>query len=439
MKEEFSMKKINRWLIGVLLFGAVFIETNGWMQPETVNAVQSSRRFRVEAYATYATITYERYTLFEELDAEVDGRETNGEKLNQTYRVDQRYTRGIESYLHLVDNEGASVGYISESSVTVSEEPEGVKQPLVQTMTIKRSGYPIYPDLKKGFKEKTGRYINESVKITGAYHTFSGQTFYEVSTEQENFLGYIEQDAFKEPIKKKQTKRTVKKNKKTTTQKKTTTTETMEEKTVEQTTKPVEAATTFSGLSSPYLIGGTIPPVQNNFLTESPIANKKIAYSNQTQQEFIDLLVPHAQELGKEYDLFPSLMIAQAALESAYGQSQLSTEANNLFGIKYSGYSSNSEIGKYEIPSDEFVNGKQVTLPATFRKYPTIRASLEDYAKLLANGLNYSPRFYAGSWRSQAGNYQTAARALTGKYATDPSYGEKLIQVIQNWNLAQYD
>jgi flagellum-specific peptidoglycan hydrolase FlgJ len=153
---------------------------------------------------------------------------------------------------------------------------------------------------------------------------------------------------------------------------------------------------------------------------------------------FIKAIAPSAQKLADQYGLYPSVMIAQAALESGFGASKLSKEANNLFGIKFSS-GDEGKFEKYDIPSDEFINGIRVTLPASFRKYATISDSLLDNAKLLANGLSWNAKFYQGTWRKNARTYQEATQSLTGKYATDPNYHTKLNQLIVTWDLTKYD
>lgn len=157
---------------------------------------------------------------------------------------------------------------------------------------------------------------------------------------------------------------------------------------------------------------------------------------NATTEEFISKVGEQARTAGQEKDLYASVMIAQAILESGSGSSQLAQEPNNnLFGIK----------GDYE---GQFVNygtweddgqGNSYNTDASFRVYPSVKESFEDYSKLLTDGLTENPTFYQGTWKSHTTSYQDATQALTGSYATDTQYNEKLNGLIETYNLTQYD
>src|SRR5699024_4752688 len=118
---------------------------------------------------------------------------------------------------------------------------------------------------------------------------------------------------------------------------------------------------------------------------------------------------------------------AQAALESAWGTSTLTTTANNYFGIKgsYNGASVTMKTAEYDS------NGQLYYTNANFRKYPSAKASMTDNAKLLRNGTSYNTSIYSGTWRENAATYADAANALTGTYATSPTYGSSLISIIK--------
>ena len=152
---------------------------------------------------------------------------------------------------------------------------------------------------------------------------------------------------------------------------------------------------------------------------------------------FINSISSYAVSLGQEYNIYPSVMIAQAILESGWGESGLSSAPNhNLFGIKGS-YNGNSVALK----TSEWSESKGwYTITANFRKYPSYRESLEDNAKLLRNGLTWNAANYSGTWRENASNYKEATAGLVkGGYATDPSYAASLNNIIVNYNLTQYD
>lgn len=150
-----------------------------------------------------------------------------------------------------------------------------------------------------------------------------------------------------------------------------------------------------------------------------------------TEEQFIKEIAPIAQELAYNNDLYASVMIAQASLESGFGNSGLSFYDNNLFGIKGSYNGSGTEYSTLEDGEDGLYEIK-----ATFRKYPSYKESLEDYVDLLKN---QNANYYYGSWKSNTYNYQDATRWLTGKYATDRSYYKKLDRIIEKYNLTRFD
>lgn len=154
-----------------------------------------------------------------------------------------------------------------------------------------------------------------------------------------------------------------------------------------------------------------------------------------TEKEFINNLAHHAKVLSKKYNLYASVMIAQAIHESGWGLSALSLPPNyNLFGIK-GHYKGKSVVMK----TWEEVNGSPLWINAEFRKYPSYYESMEDNAKLLRNGLDWNKDYYKGAWKEVASGYRDVTKWLTGRYATDSQYNAKLNKLIVDYNLTQYD
>lgn len=157
---------------------------------------------------------------------------------------------------------------------------------------------------------------------------------------------------------------------------------------------------------------------------------------NQTTEDFIKKIAEDARELGLEHNVYASVMIAQAILESGSGNSGLASEPYyNLFGIK----------GEYEGESvamrtnEHRANGDVYTIVANFRAYPSYKESLEDYIELIQDGLTYDEEFYRGAWKDEAESYEAAAEYLQGRYATDVNYAKKLVAIIEAYDLEQYD
>lgn len=152
------------------------------------------------------------------------------------------------------------------------------------------------------------------------------------------------------------------------------------------------------------------------------------------QTQFIQRIAPAAVLIADQYGIYPSVMIAQAALESSWGQSDLATVYNNLMGTK--GTWKGESI---TVRTREDVNGESVYINAGFSVYDSWGASLYRYGNLMRNGLNWDTEYYHGTWRENTDSYLEATDWLQGRYATDTSYANKLNQTIQSFNLEQYD
>ncbi|MBU5360875.1 peptidoglycan DD-metalloendopeptidase family protein [Enterococcus raffinosus] len=157
---------------------------------------------------------------------------------------------------------------------------------------------------------------------------------------------------------------------------------------------------------------------------------------DESVESFIKKIGEPARKIGQEKDLYASVMIAQAILESASGTSQLAQAPNyNLFGIKGS---HNGKSATFSTQEDTG-NGSMITIQAAFRAYENYEESFEDYAKLMKEGLSGGSDYYSGTWKSNTTTYEDATKFLTGRYATDTSYNQKLNGLIETYNLTEYD
>jgi hypothetical protein len=145
------------------------------------------------------------------------------------------------------------------------------------------------------------------------------------------------------------------------------------------------------------------------------------------KQRFINEILPGAKEGYKKYNLLPSLTIAQAILESGWGESTLSIKANNLFGIK-----AKNQDKKIEFETTEYINGKKIKIMANFKAYETFKDSILDHTIFLSTDRYEKVR--------KANDYVEGAKALyICGYATDPNYPSKLINIIKKYELYKYD
>lgn len=131
--------------------------------------------------------------------------------------------------------------------------------------------------------------------------------------------------------------------------------------------------------------------------------------------------------------MLPSIILGQAILESNWGKSTLASKYNNLFGIKAYG-----DQKKVSLETKEFVNEEWITIQGDFKVYDSWEQSMDDHTQLFVQGVDWNPALYEKV--ITAINYQEAAQALQeAGYATDPGYAQKIIQVIETYQLNQYD
>lgn len=161
---------------------------------------------------------------------------------------------------------------------------------------------------------------------------------------------------------------------------------------------------------------------------QSPSDGPKATVGTEEQKAFINKIGPMAMADMKATGILASLTIAQAILESGWGKSKLATEANNLFGIKgtYNGQG-------YTCKTQEWDGSKFITVEATFRKYPSWAESLADHSDLF-NRLDRYKKLRGLT------DYKLACKYVyEAGYATDPGYTDKLISLIEKYNLTAWD
>ena len=159
-------------------------------------------------------------------------------------------------------------------------------------------------------------------------------------------------------------------------------------------------------------------------------ARKKIIRQHKA---FIREIGPIAKEVDKSFDLLPSITIAQACLESDYGKSDLSQKYNNLFGVK-----GNNPNTSAVLKTKEFEKGKWIEIKARFQIYDSYEASIRAHARLFQKGTTWDAKQYRHVLAAK--NYEAQAHALVKDgYATDPDYADKLIKLIEEYNLDRFD
>lgn len=146
--------------------------------------------------------------------------------------------------------------------------------------------------------------------------------------------------------------------------------------------------------------------------------------TRQKRLDYVDKYKVYAIEGMRDYKIPASITLAQGILESGAGESKLASKGNNHFGIKCG----RNWKGKKSYHDDD-ARGE------CFRNYRSAKESYDDHSKFLANG----PR-YAFLFELDINDYKAWARGLKkAGYATDPSYANRLISIIEDYELYQYD
>lgn len=151
-----------------------------------------------------------------------------------------------------------------------------------------------------------------------------------------------------------------------------------------------------------------------------PILNR---IPNKGVEEYIDTWKDLAISKMKEHGIPASIILAQASLESRNGESQLTRNGHNHFGIKCHGWT-----GKRSYHTDDKKD-------ECFRNYPTDEASFEDYCLFLEKNKRYDFLFDLDKT-----DYEGWAEGLKkAGFATDDYYVKKLIRQIKTYDLDRFD
>lgn len=147
-----------------------------------------------------------------------------------------------------------------------------------------------------------------------------------------------------------------------------------------------------------------------------------------TTEQFIIKIRQYVIVQAKRINILPSLKMAQAILESSSGNSELATKANNLYGIKASNWNGQT----YTKLATEFVSGQNISLEAKFRAYRSFEESIKDHSDFLSK-----PRYSALVGQR---DYKVACQTIKDAgYATDSNYPQKLLSIIENYELYNLD
>lgn len=148
-------------------------------------------------------------------------------------------------------------------------------------------------------------------------------------------------------------------------------------------------------------------------------------------QRACDAAATAASQLSDYPPALTPVTVAQFLLESDWGRRGMG-EANNFFGIK-----ARAGEPSVTLETTEFVNGKPVKVPQQFRRYDSMADSFADHARLIVDRATSSGQKIYASALAHPNDPIAFARALTGVYATDPQYGDKLIAIMRDRGLLE--
>lgn len=162
----------------------------------------------------------------------------------------------------------------------------------------------------------------------------------------------------------------------------------------------------------------------------SPAATKPDTV-NVTNQ-FAQTLLPYAKEAAKLIGLDPLLLVAQAMLETGWGQFIAKdingNTSNNLFNIKANAENAQSVTVK----TTEFINNIPKKTTASFKQYASMEQSLHDYIALIKD----DPRYEVALLNTNDPEHYVNALQAAG-YATDPNYAKKILSIYHSDKLQQ--
>jgi len=146
------------------------------------------------------------------------------------------------------------------------------------------------------------------------------------------------------------------------------------------------------------------------------------------RRDFLSTISVTALESGRAHQIPPSIILAQAALESGWGRSRLAQRHHNLFGVKATGSQAAASFNTLEFGT----KGAHI-IRAKFRTFENKDASIQHHGELLSNDARYAESIATGN------NWRAFLAALAPTYASDPSYAAHIAQIIETYGLDRWD
>lgn len=151
---------------------------------------------------------------------------------------------------------------------------------------------------------------------------------------------------------------------------------------------------------------------------EFPIVTSKYDYANVFFNNLAPLVVNEYIRRKGQKRLYPSTVLAMAALESGYN-----LNAKTLFGIKGDGI---------VLDTTEYINGENFNIKTSFVLYPTLAEAVQGLYKLM-QWSNYDRATSSTDYMEECKMVQACG------YATDPDYADKLINIVNSYQLTMFN
>lgn len=142
-----------------------------------------------------------------------------------------------------------------------------------------------------------------------------------------------------------------------------------------------------------------------------------------TKQDYVNAYYPAAVAACTGTPIFPILALAESAVESGWGGTQLAEKANNFFGVKAF---ADWEGARITMPTREYVNGKPVMTSAEFRSYTDPADSFRDYVAVVEES-----RYAAKGVEQAATPEEQILDIAAGGYSTSPTYASLVTSIIE--------
>lgn len=177
----------------------------------------------------------------------------------------------------------------------------------------------------------------------------------------------------------------------------------------------------------------TDKPVNSNAISTMPVKEEKQDKPTTTIDEFVKSIWPQAKQAASAIGLDPKILMAQAALETGWGKFVTKdidgTSSNNLFNIKAG---DSKEFDSVNVKTTEYIADTPIKMNASFRKYPSVEQSFNDYISLIKDNERYQTALASTS------NPELYVNELhKAGYATDPNYGTKILSIYHGEELNQ--